>query len=93
MARIPNDWTVTIIENKTTEIVVACAPPAYGLITPEKYRELQIRKAVANPKSVIVRMTYAQINNRRKKDRTTQELRGENDQSKQGLLNLWVAKV
>jgi hypothetical protein len=93
MARIPEDWT---------EIVVACAPPTYGPITPEAYHALQSRKAsglsvipkqAAHPKSVIVVMTYAHVNNRRKLERTTRELRVENDQSRQDLLEKWVTKV
>jgi hypothetical protein len=102
LSNIPEDWTVSVIENKTTEIVVACASPAYGLITPEKYEELRkqtasglsaILKPAANPRPVIVVVTYAHINNRRKTDRHTQELRVENDQSRQDILGLWVTKV
>jgi hypothetical protein len=102
MARIPEDWIVTVIENKPTEIVVACAYPGYGLITPEKYRELRVQKMTelsviprpaANPKSVIVVMTYAHLNSRRKTDRHTQELRVENDQTRQELLDRWIKKV
>jgi hypothetical protein len=75
MVNIPEDWTVTIIENKPTAIVVACAPPTYGLITVEKYQELQPRtasglsvvpKQPANEKSVMIIVTYAHINAKRK---------------------------
>jgi hypothetical protein len=50
-------------------------------------------KPVANPKSVIVMMSYPHLNNRRKTDRTTRELRVENDQTRQELLDMWIAKV
>jgi hypothetical protein len=102
VANIPEDWTVMIIENKITEILVACAPPTYGPITPEKCRELQTRKAsdlsaipkpVANPKSVIVVMTYAHLNSSRKTDPTTRKIRAEDNQTRQELLDLWVAKM
>jgi hypothetical protein len=102
MARVPEDWIATVIENKPSEIVVACAPPGCGLITPEKDRELGVQKTTSlsviprqaiNPKSVIVVMTCAHLNNRRKTDRHTQELRVENDQTRQELLGKWIERV
>jgi hypothetical protein len=41
VARIPEDWTITVMENKPTGMVMACAPQSYGLITPEKYNGLE----------------------------------------------------
>jgi hypothetical protein len=102
VARIPEDWTVTIIENKSPEITMSCAPPSYALITPETYQALQrrrssdlsaVRKRVANPKSVIVVVTYVHINSRRKLDRHAQTLRVENHQTRQELLDRWIMRV
>jgi hypothetical protein len=99
MANIPNDWTVTVIENKPTEITVACAPPSYGLITPEKYNELQVRsashltaipKARAVPRAVMVVVTHAHLTPQRKLNRKTLSFRVEEDDDKQVLLDRWI---
>jgi hypothetical protein len=98
-ASIPNDWTVTIIENRPTEIMVACAPPSYGLITPEKYNELQRRgaseltavpKARAVSRAVMVVVTYMHSTPQRKLNRKTLSFRVEEDDDKQLLLNKWI---
>jgi hypothetical protein len=74
-ANVPNDWTVTIIDNKPTAIIVACAPPTYGPITPEKYNDLArhaastltvIPNSRAIPKAVMLTVTYVHLTPRRK---------------------------
>jgi hypothetical protein len=102
LASIPEDWTVTIIENKTTQIMVACAPPTYGSITPEKYNALRQRQTTelsatpkprAIPRAVMVVLTYMHLTSRRKTIRTTRHLRVEEDDSKQELLNHWIIQA
>jgi ribonuclease HI len=98
-ANIPGDWTVTIIENKADTIMVACASPSYGLITPQKYNELRRQDATALsaiPKpnqitrSVKVVVTYVHITPQRKLFRHTLNFRIEEDDDKQVILSKWV---
>jgi hypothetical protein len=44
-------------------------------------------------KSVVVVLTYAHLTSRRKTFRTTRNIRVEEDQSKQDLLNAWISQV
>jgi hypothetical protein len=99
LANIPEVWTVTVIENNPSGIVVACAPPEYGLITPEKYNAVcqrqatelsAIPKSKAVPCAIMVVMTYAHLTPRRKLDRMTFHFRVEEDDSKQLLLDQWI---
>jgi hypothetical protein len=98
-ANIPESWTVTVIENNPSGIMVACAPPEYGLITPEKYREVcqrqaseltAIPKTKAVPRLVMVVVTYVHLTPHRKLDRMTYNFRVEEDDSKQILLGEWI---
>jgi hypothetical protein len=98
-ANIPNDWTVTIIENSPVATMVACAPPSYGSITVEKYQALQRRgaselavvpKARAVPKAVMVVMTYIHMTPQRKLNRKTISFTVEEDDDKQLLLDAWI---
>jgi hypothetical protein len=98
-ANVPNDWTVTGIENKTMEIMVACPPPSYGLITVEKYNALKQRSATglsvtpkpkAVEKAVMVVMTYIRTTPQRKLNGKTFSFRVEENDDKQSLLNEWI---
>jgi hypothetical protein len=80
VANIPNDWTVTVIDNKPTAIMVACAPPSYGPITLERYNELQRHNATeltkapkprAISKAVMLVVTYVHLTPLRKEHKRT----------------------
>jgi ribonuclease HI len=100
MTNIPKDWAVTIIENKPTAIMVACAPPSYGPITTEKYNELQRRTASelsvipkprAVPKAVMLVVTYVHLTPKRKEHVKTFNFRMEEGDDKQMVLDRWIA--
>jgi hypothetical protein len=99
MVDMPEAWNVTIIENKSTEIVVACAPPTFGLIAPEKYDALTkhdaqalsaIPKKPVIPKSIKLIVTYSHLDARRKTVANTQIFRADNEDTKQDLLERWA---
>jgi hypothetical protein len=102
MVNMPEEWNITIVENKPTEIVVACASPAYGLITPEKYEALTKRdanelsaipKRSVIPKSIKLVVTYSHLDKRRKTAVHTQVLRADDEDTKQNLLERWVEQT
>jgi hypothetical protein len=102
LENIPDDWIVTVIESKPTVIKMARAAPSYGLISPEKYHEVQQRQVTAlssapklatRDESVMVKMIYAHIDKHRKTIRRFQNHRVYNDQSRQELLEMWIERA
>jgi hypothetical protein len=102
MANVPAEWTVTIIENKPTALMVDCAPPSYGPITVEKYNELQrhvaselskVLKPRATSKAVMLNVTYVRLTPQRKEHKKTLRFRMEEDDDKQLVLTRWIDLV
>jgi hypothetical protein len=99
MTNVPEDWTITIVEAKPTEIRMAWAASE---VTPDEIKAGQQRtvtalniipKPAACFKSVMVKVVYHHINEHRKPDHTYVNVRADNDQSKQELLDEWIRRV
>jgi hypothetical protein len=98
-ANIPNDWTMTVIDNKPTLVIVACAPPSYVPITPEKYNDLARHAAStltatpkprAIPKAVMLHVTYVHLTPGRKDRAKKFSFRMEEDDEPRLVLAKWI---